>query len=95
MVIKSVKCSICKEDYGKCYHIPGKAYMGRLYSEQVIDFMIQHVAIVSYTFAKKARVPEIWQNSKWKDLMTWKERRCPNPAESNPAQVRKPSVRRK
>jgi hypothetical protein len=36
------------------------------------------VAIVSYPFNKKARIPDIGQNGKWKDLMTWKERRCPN-----------------
>jgi hypothetical protein len=95
MVTKSVQCSICNEKYGKCNHIAGKAYMGRLCSEQVTDFEFQHVAIVSYPFDKKARVPEIEQNGKWKDLMTWIERRCPNPAERNPAQAGKPSVERK
>jgi hypothetical protein len=94
-VIKSVQCSICNEKYGKCHHIAGKAYMGRLCSEIVTDFEIQHVAIVSYPFDKKARVPEIWQNGKWKDFMTWKERRDPNPAERNLAQAGKPSVERK
>jgi hypothetical protein len=95
MVIKSVQCSICNEKYGKCNHIAGKAYMGRLCSEQVTDFIIQHVAIVSYPFDKKARIPETWQNGKWRDHMTWKERRDPNPAERNPAQAGKPSVERK
>jgi hypothetical protein len=73
MVIRSVQCSICKEKYGKCNHIAGKAYMGRLCSEQVTEFEFQHVAIVSYPFDKKARVTETWQNGKCKDLMTWKE----------------------
>jgi hypothetical protein len=39
-VIKSVQCSICNEKYGKCPHIAGKAYMGRLCSEIVTDFEI-------------------------------------------------------
>jgi hypothetical protein len=95
MVIKSVQCSICKEKYGKRNHIAGKAYMGRLCSEQVTEFILQHVAIVSYPFDKKARVPETWQNGKWRDYMTWKERRCPNPAEINPAQAGKLYVERK
>ena len=95
MVIRSVQCSICKEDYGKCHHIAGKAYMGRFCSEIVTKYTFLHVAVVSYPFDKKARVPETWENGKWKDLMTWKERRCPNPAERNPAQAGKPSVERK
>jgi hypothetical protein len=69
--------------------------MRRFCSEIVTDFEIRHVEIVSYPFDKKARVPEILQNGKWKDLMTWKERRDPNPAERNPAQAGKPSVKQK
>jgi hypothetical protein len=80
-VIKSVHCSICKGKYGKCSHILGRAYMGRLCLEEVMDFEVENVAIVSYPFNKRARITEIRQHGKWKDHMTWKERRCPNRAE--------------
>jgi len=95
MVIRSVQCSICKEDYGKCPHIAGKAYMGRFCSEIVTMDTFLHGAVVSYPFDKKARVPDTWESGKWRNRMTCKERRDPNTAERNPAQAGKPSVERK
>lgn len=30
LIVKNSECSICKQDYGECDHIQGKAYMGEL-----------------------------------------------------------------
>jgi hypothetical protein len=57
-----------------------------------MDFEVEHVAIVSYPFNKRARITEIRQHGKWKDHMTCKERRCPNRAERTPSKAGKLSV---
>lgn len=89
MLIRNVQCSICKQDYGKCDHIAGKAYMGRFCSEVVtkIDSAL-HLAIVNYPYDKKAIITESWENGKWQDRMTWKERRDANPDRRNAAQAK-------
>ena len=56
MISVKSKCSICNEDFSKCDHIRGEAYMGVSCTEQCTEFKnIDHLAIVSNPDDKRCR----------------------------------------
>jgi hypothetical protein len=85
------------KDYVDVKKQGGKAHMGRFCSEIVTKYTFMHVALVSIRLTRKPGLPRHgkWQNGKCMLWMTWEGRRCPNPAERNPAQGGTPSIERK
>jgi hypothetical protein len=81
MIVRNVQCSICKQDYEKCHHIAGKAYMGKFCIEEVTKIeSFLHMAFVTYPYNKRARITRSAEGEMWKDYMTWKVTRDPKAA---------------
>jgi len=73
MVIEDTKCSLCNDDYEKCDHISGQAYMGKFCSKVVHKIKkMNEVSIVSHPFDKRCRVESTGEGEISTDIMTGK-----------------------
>ena len=71
LIIREAKCSICKQSYGECEHVVGKAYMGELCAREVIDADIEEVSVVNNPANKYCRIIRFSQGNMWRDFLTW------------------------
>ena len=72
-IIKESHCSICNQKSGKCYHIKGKLYKGKLCTRVITDIQLEEVSLVENPANKHCRVLSIEQNGKVIDIMTLRE----------------------
>ena len=71
LVVGTVKCSICNEDYETCSHIVGKAYVGQICHVTVRDVRkISEISIVKEPANKLARVSQFTEGGVTRDYLT-------------------------
>lgn len=58
-IVKKSKCSICKDNYGKCNHIKGKVYMGEMCCRIITEMVLEEGSIVVNPADKHCRVLSI------------------------------------
>jgi hypothetical protein len=69
----SIQCSICGKDYGKCDHLVGKPYMGKLCYRIIRGIKeFKEVSIVDDPGNKLCRVTAIQDEGHWHNYMTWR-----------------------
>lgn len=56
LIVHEQHCSICQDDYEKCDHIEGRAYMGRFCSLILQKVTADHIAFVDDPFDRRCRV---------------------------------------
>ncbi len=75
MVWGKTDCSICKQEYGKCMHIAGEAYMGEFCIEIVQEIkQFLSLSLVSHPADKRRVLTSISEGNEGlaRDYMTWK-----------------------
>ena len=70
-IIERAECSICGSEYGKCNHVVGKAYMGKLCCRIIKEIKeIKEVSIVKAPANKHNRIMCFSNGKHMKDTMT-------------------------
>lgn len=71
--VESSKCSICNEEYGKCNHVKGKAYMGKLCHRVITKFKeFKDVSLVDNPGNKLCRITIFFDKGFPRNIMTWR-----------------------
>lgn len=74
IIVDSSKCSICDHEYGKCDHVVGRPYMGKICHRQIAK--IRKMTEVSLIFGepgnKHCRVERLTDGGHWRDFLTWR-----------------------
>jgi flagellar biosynthesis/type III secretory pathway chaperone len=71
--VENSKCSICNEEYGKCNHVKGKPYMGKLCCRIITKIKdTKEVSLVDSPGNKLCRVTSLLEKEGWRDLLTWR-----------------------
>lgn len=71
-IVESSKCSICNQEYGTCYHVKGRPYMGKLCCRIITSMKIKEVSLVDLPSNKLCRVTSFTDEDHWRDTMTWR-----------------------
>jgi hypothetical protein len=73
-VAEKAECSICGQEYGKCDHLIGKAYMGRFCSKIIKIKRFEGMSLLAGLDpgSKLCRVTSLLETEGWRDLMTWR-----------------------
>jgi hypothetical protein len=72
-LIKSSICTICGKEYGTCDHLKGLPYMGEICAREIVDMEIQEISIVEDPANKLAHLVTISDDTKQRDVFTWRE----------------------
>jgi hypothetical protein len=72
MIVRESECSICKQDYGECDHIKGKAYMGELCVRIIKKAEFRELSLVKNPANKHARALHFADKEGNRDMMTWR-----------------------
>jgi hypothetical protein len=65
-------CSICREPYGKCDHIAGRAYMGQFCGVLRAEVEGREVSFVTVPADKRSRVISFMDENGRRNRMTWR-----------------------
>ena len=72
MIVKESQCSICKQDYGECDHVKGKAYMGELCVRIITKAELREISLVKEPANRHARAMHFSEKEGNRDIMTWR-----------------------
>lgn len=72
MIIERSECSICRQEYGECNHLRGKAYMGKMCARRVTKVRFEEVSLVDEPASKHARILRFTDKGVTRDFMTWR-----------------------
>lgn len=82
LIVGFQQCSICNDDYSKCDHLAGKAYMGRFCAITLKDVEPNHVAFVDEPANRHCRVTATSVSEGRRNVMTWRVSEPDNPTPS-------------
>lgn len=71
LIVKRQECSICQDDYDKCEHIAGKAYMGVFCAVRLSEVTADHVSFVEEPANRRCRVIRFSVPGGHRNKMTW------------------------
>ena len=72
-IVESSKCSICNREYGKCDHVIGKPYMGKICYRIITKIKtVSEVSFVDEPGSKLCRVTSFLDKGLWRNIMTWR-----------------------
>lgn len=71
-IVKKAICSICDQEYGKCGHLLGKPYMGKLCHRKIIEMDLKETSIVDNPANKLCRMTSFGENGAFRDALTWR-----------------------
>jgi hypothetical protein len=72
MIVKESECSICKQDYGECDHVKGRAYMGELCVRIITKAELREISLVKEPANKHARALHFSEKEGNRDIITWR-----------------------
>lgn len=72
MLVKSLKCSICGEEYEDCEHLVGKPYMGEFCQTISRGVEIDHLSFVDCPADKRCRIDTFQVEGGSRNQMTWR-----------------------
>jgi hypothetical protein len=70
--VTNATCSICEAEIGDCEHISGRAYMGKLCTNDINSLILKETSLVETPANKYCRVSVIEENGVRQDTLTYR-----------------------